>query len=82
MKRDFSKFDMSNPIMQQLEVHEELDFQLAQAEALCKVALTDGFKHQDDLVKSDYLGTLSDLISEANNINQEALNKLVKDFEF
>jgi hypothetical protein len=65
-------------INRQVGSQETLSEYLSKAEALVYVAMNDEFFNYPELIIHNYLWTLNDILEKAKQVNEEALNILLK----
>lgn len=65
-------------INQQTDEQEDLSEYLAKADALAQIAVTTEFLELSEFVVHNYLWVLSDIISQAKELNERSLNTLIK----
>jgi hypothetical protein len=69
---------INNPSSLEISLQEKIRENLAKAEALTTVALSEDFFEFQDYLLHDYLWALSDLIKRAIRFNEKALDILIK----
>lgn len=65
-------------INQQVDAQENLNEHLAKAEALAQVAITTEFLELSESIIYNHLWALSDIVSQAKNLNEQSLNFLLR----
>lgn len=70
--------EVTSLINDQIDVHEKIQGHLLKAEALAYVALSIDFLDYDHSLINEYLGTLHDIIFQSKQVNECALDDLMK----
>ena len=73
-----SVIDVASLINNQITLHEKIQDFLFKAEALLSVAVGSDFLDSGQYIITEYLGVLYDLVIEAKNLHQDALEQLMK----